>query len=83
MVAVYNTHPPDGTRFLREHIKIFHGHLNGRQLLYSEVGPAVHKLYGTLEHIEGQPVVTVVRQVGHVNVKLKHKSRWYYWHEKT
>ncbi len=61
---------PEWVSLLREDLEIFLSQLDRRQRLQPEVGPTLNKLHQRLKGVKAEPVVAVVRQVGHEDTDL-------------
>ena len=62
---------PEWVSLLREDLEVFLSELDRGQRLQPEVGPTLDKLHQRLKGVETQPVVAVVRQVGHEDADLE------------
>lgn len=62
---------PEGVSLLREDLEVFVSQLNGGECLKPQVGPTLNKLHQWLKGVQAQPVVSIVRQVGHEDADLE------------
>lgn len=65
-----NTDLPEWVSLFREDLEVFLSELDRGQRLQPEVGPTLDKLHQRLKGVQTQPIVAIVRQVGHEDTDL-------------
>lgn len=73
-LSVPQTDLPEWVSLVREEAEVSLGQLDGRQGLQPQVGPGLQEGHQALKGVQAQPVVTVVRQVGHEDTDLEERE---------
>lgn len=64
------SHLPEGVSLRGEQAEILLSQLDGREGLHLQVGPRFDEHHQALESVQTEPVVPVVRQMGHEDTDL-------------